>query len=134
MFSSRPLALPSTVFLPHGRRAVRGPLLYFVLASALHTETSEPMVLYRAVDPDDTARTRNPYNMVLVRPSDMGRERVEVDRRQAERFQRVEKSVSETCFRADAVFTSAPNRSIHIVTRLFHSLHLPRYALYRSER
>jgi hypothetical protein len=62
------------------------------LGSVLHTETSEAMVLYCAVEPiNEKARARNPHNMAFVRPTSMFMKKVEHEGQKVPRFQRVEK-------------------------------------------
>jgi hypothetical protein len=57
--------------------------LYQVLGTVLHTETSQLMVLYHALQPSE----RNPHGLPFVRPSDMFMGTVEHDGQQVARFQ-----------------------------------------------
>lgn len=60
--------------------------LYRVHGTVLHTETSEHMVLYSAVHPD---QERNPLGMSFVRPAAMFAETIELDGYSQPRFQRI---------------------------------------------
>jgi hypothetical protein len=61
------------------------------LGSVLHTETSETMMLYCAVEPiNEKARARNPHHMAFVRPKSMFLEVVEHEGQKVPRFQRLE--------------------------------------------
>ena len=115
---------PSQSAPPGWYRHYKSGHLYFVLGTVLHTETSEVMVLYRAVDTDEAARGRNPYNMAFARPSAMFLGTVDHHGQQVPRFERLleRSSRSPASAATDRTLTSThstiqptPHESIHWV-------------------
>lgn len=60
--------------------------LYQVVGTALHSETLEPMVVYKTLYATDT----RPVGQLWVRPAAMFMEQVEVDGKQVPRFELLE--------------------------------------------
>lgn len=87
-----PFPGPPSAPLPGLYRHSTSGGLYLVLGSVLHTETSEAMVLYRAVEPDEA---RNPLGMAFVRPADMFTGTMEHEGKTVPRFQRVDSDDSD---------------------------------------
>ena len=82
------VAKPSSP-IPGFYRHYKNNDLYKVLGCVIHTETSEHMVLYQAVDLCGRSLTRNPDGMAFVRPIDMFVGTVEHKGKQMKRFEHV---------------------------------------------
>ena len=89
--------------LPGFYRHYKNGDLYMVLGSVIHTETSEAMVLYRAVNPSVDARARNLEGMAFVRQNDMFMGTVEHKGEQVTRFQRMETTFSPPVLKDETI-------------------------------
>jgi hypothetical protein len=75
--------------------------VYKVLATVMHTETSEMMALYHAVNPEKKARERNPSNVAFVRPINIFNKNVLYKGTDVPRFRRLQPQPSDSTFKCE---------------------------------